>query len=215
MTPSLLLCTSTEIVFGKYVKGAWVDSAFARDPANGLLNYGWTSVVQLGGFCNQAGATFSPSVLLDFTCGALATLSAIQAQLAALLSTASSIRTMSSFMIFGFLHITKFLSLESTITCLLEYSCILFYALDYKFKCSSGTDDANTECWVIPWHVVGGRFPMCMRGPGGPHRLVPVLLILVVELGSSVVIAGCLVVRRRCQVLILVSVIVVRSSCWW
>lgn len=108
VTPSLLLCTSTEIVFGKYVKGAWVDSAFARDPANGLLNYGWTSVVQLGGFCNQAGATFSPSVLLDFTCGALATLSAIQAQLAALLSTASSIRTMSSFMIFGFLHITKF-----------------------------------------------------------------------------------------------------------
>lgn len=65
--------TSTEIALGKYVQGAWV--AFARDPVNGLRNYGWpvfnpvsASLVQLGNVFNQSGATFGQSVLLDLPC---------------------------------------------------------------------------------------------------------------------------------------------------
>lgn len=83
--------TSTEVALGKYVQGAWV--AFARDPVNGLHNYGWptfdpttASLVQLGNVFNQSGATFDQSVLLDLPCNVTASLDNIKAQVLSLLN---------------------------------------------------------------------------------------------------------------------------------
>lgn len=87
-----------------------------------------------------------------------------------------------------------------------------------QIKCSSGADDANTECWVIPWHVVGGRFPMCMRGPGPMVVLIvscPFSLSLSSNLGPPLSLRGVLgcsssvsgvgtSVRRRRKVVVLV-----------
>jgi len=86
------LPTDTEIMFSKFVQGAWV--AFARDPAHGLVNYGWpmyspntTTVAQLGNFFNQTGATFTQGQLLDLTCNFPPTPASVNAsaQLTALL----------------------------------------------------------------------------------------------------------------------------------
>jgi len=65
--------TANEIIFSKYVQGAWV--AFARDPQKGLVNYGWplynpttVSVAQLGNVFNQTGVLFGLGTLLDLGC---------------------------------------------------------------------------------------------------------------------------------------------------
>lgn len=66
--------SDAEIALSKYMQGAWV--AFARDPAQGLSNYGWpeyksdnTTLALLGNFFNQGGATFSQRGLMDLACG--------------------------------------------------------------------------------------------------------------------------------------------------
>jgi hypothetical protein len=78
------------IPLSEYVQGAWV--AFARDPNNGLAEYGWPvydpktpSLVQLGGFYNLTGATFTKGEILDSTCNATDTLNAAFEKLSALL----------------------------------------------------------------------------------------------------------------------------------
>lgn len=85
--------TATEVALSKYVQRAWV--AFARDPAKGLLKYGWpsydpnaSSLVQLGNFYNQTSAVFGQSKLLDHNCGALNTLNSVNTQLTTLLGSA-------------------------------------------------------------------------------------------------------------------------------
>ncbi|KAF9463608.1 Alpha/Beta hydrolase protein [Collybia nuda] len=89
--------TAAEVTLSKYVQSAWV--AFARNPAQGLRDFGWpvydpnaATLVQLGGFFNQTGATFAPPALLDFTCGpaASATLAGVSAQLTGLLGATGS-----------------------------------------------------------------------------------------------------------------------------
>ncbi|KAF8521224.1 carboxylesterase [Hysterangium stoloniferum] len=74
--------TDAEIVFSKYVQGAWV--AFARDPHQGLVNYGWptynvltASVAQLGNIFNQTGVIFGTGALLDVGCLVVDTLVAL------------------------------------------------------------------------------------------------------------------------------------------
>jgi carboxylesterase type B len=66
--------TSVEIALSKYVQRAWV--AFARDPAQGLTNYGWPtyspgteSLVQLGNSGNQSGVVFASGATFDTGCG--------------------------------------------------------------------------------------------------------------------------------------------------
>lgn len=65
--------TADEVNLSKYMQKAWV--AFARDPANGLTNYGWPiynatsiSLVQLGGPANSSGLSLGQGSLLDATC---------------------------------------------------------------------------------------------------------------------------------------------------
>ena len=67
--------TAAEIALSKYVQGAWV--AFARDPVNGLINYGWptynpatATLVELGNVANQTGAVFTTSATFDAGCTA-------------------------------------------------------------------------------------------------------------------------------------------------
>ncbi|KIJ50906.1 hypothetical protein M422DRAFT_244855, partial [Sphaerobolus stellatus SS14] len=66
--------TSAEITLSSYVQGAWV--AFARDPVNGLVNFGWprynpvtNSLVLLGNSANQSGVTFTNGLTYDLGCG--------------------------------------------------------------------------------------------------------------------------------------------------
>ncbi|KIJ50898.1 hypothetical protein M422DRAFT_158875, partial [Sphaerobolus stellatus SS14] len=66
--------TSAEITLSSYVQGAWV--AFARDPVNGLVNYGWprynpvtNSLVLLGNPANQSGVAFTNGLTYDLGCG--------------------------------------------------------------------------------------------------------------------------------------------------
>uniref|UniRef100_A0A8H7Y5M7 Carboxylic ester hydrolase n=1 Tax=Psilocybe cubensis TaxID=181762 RepID=A0A8H7Y5M7_PSICU len=70
---SAVKSTTTEVNLSKYMQKAWV--AFARDPANGLTNYGWPtynatsdSLVQLGGPANPSGLSLGQGSLLDHTC---------------------------------------------------------------------------------------------------------------------------------------------------
>ena len=65
--------TDVEISFSRYVQGAWV--AFARDPQQGLTNYGWprynpntASLVQLGNTANISGAIFTQGNSFDGGC---------------------------------------------------------------------------------------------------------------------------------------------------
>jgi len=83
--------TPVEIALSKYMQSAWV--AFARDPRNGLSNFGWptyapttNSLIQLGNFFNQSSATFGRGTDIDFTCSNSATLLAISAGVASLLT---------------------------------------------------------------------------------------------------------------------------------
>ena len=77
------------------MQSAWV--AFARDPAKGLLNFGWplydanpksnaSTLVELGGFYNPTGATLAQGRLLDFTCGSQDVLGNVLTQLNVLLN---------------------------------------------------------------------------------------------------------------------------------
>jgi hypothetical protein len=90
--------TADELALSKYMQSAWV--AFARDPAQGLSNFGWplyntdtesnaTTLVQLGGFYNRTGASLAQGRLLDFMCGEQETLLSVQEQLNGLLDKAS------------------------------------------------------------------------------------------------------------------------------
>ncbi|KAF8521203.1 carboxylesterase [Hysterangium stoloniferum] len=65
--------TAAEISLSKYVQSAWV--AFARDPTNGLVNFGWpkynpstASVARLGSTGNQTGVVFAPTTMFDSGC---------------------------------------------------------------------------------------------------------------------------------------------------
>ncbi|KAG6920124.1 hypothetical protein DXG01_004890 [Tephrocybe rancida] len=85
--------TNTENALSKFVQGAWV--AFARNPAQGLVNIGWpkyspntNSLAQIGNFFNETGITFTQGQLLDFTCNSIPTLAAVTAQLTGLLGPA-------------------------------------------------------------------------------------------------------------------------------
>ncbi|KAF8058783.1 carboxylesterase [Lyophyllum atratum] len=78
----------------KFVQRAWV--AFARDPQQGLVKFGWpkyapdtTSLAQIGNFFNQTGVVFTQGQLLDFTCNFTPTLRSVNAQLTALLGPAA------------------------------------------------------------------------------------------------------------------------------
>ncbi|KAG6919329.1 hypothetical protein DXG01_006875 [Tephrocybe rancida] len=82
--------SKTEFELSKYVQRSWV--AFARDPARGLLNFGWplydpttSSLVQLGGFYNRTGTSIWPSKFLDHMCASLDILGSVNTQLTSLL----------------------------------------------------------------------------------------------------------------------------------
>ncbi|KAF8161400.1 carboxylesterase [Crassisporium funariophilum] len=89
---SAIPATPNEIALSKYVQGAWV--AFARNPAQGLINFGWplynpntTSLAQLGNVANATGVVFTQGALTDFACADQAGLIQIQNQLLGILST--------------------------------------------------------------------------------------------------------------------------------
>ena len=97
--PMIPPSTPDELAISKYMQSAWV--AFARDPAKGLLNFGWplydpnprsnvSTLVELGGFYNQTGAAFAQGRLLDFTCGSQNVLGDVLTQLSVLLNDALS-----------------------------------------------------------------------------------------------------------------------------
>ncbi|XP_006461398.1 hypothetical protein AGABI2DRAFT_178570 [Agaricus bisporus var. bisporus H97] len=82
--------TPDEIALSTYMQSAWV--AFARDPENGLSDFGWPmynptsdSLIQLGNFFNKSSATFGRGDQLDFACSKVDTLVAISAQVLGLL----------------------------------------------------------------------------------------------------------------------------------
>ena len=90
--------TADELALSEYIQNAWV--AFARDPTQGLLNFGWplydadpksnaSTLVELGGFYNRTGATLAQGRLLDFTCGSQDVLGDVLTQLSAVLNNAS------------------------------------------------------------------------------------------------------------------------------
>jgi hypothetical protein len=90
--------TADELALSKYLQSAWV--AFARDPAKGLLNFGWplydantksnaSTLVELGGFFNRTGARMAQGRLLDFTCDSQDVLGNVLTQLGVLLNNAS------------------------------------------------------------------------------------------------------------------------------
>jgi len=71
--------TLVELALSRYVQGAWV--AFARDPARGLLNYGWprynpntSSLALLGNAANATGVVFGRGQSVDVNCTATAPL---------------------------------------------------------------------------------------------------------------------------------------------
>ncbi|KDR75551.1 hypothetical protein GALMADRAFT_68919 [Galerina marginata CBS 339.88] len=85
-TSTLAPPTSNEVALSKYVQAAWV--AFARNPSQGLLNFGWplynpatASLAQLGNTANATGASFTQGALVDLTCGAAPQLVAFSNQL--------------------------------------------------------------------------------------------------------------------------------------
>ncbi|KAF8887754.1 carboxylesterase [Infundibulicybe gibba] len=65
--------TPVEVVFSKFVQGAWV--SFARNPSKGLTDIGWTqfnpntaTVAQLGNSQHPAGITFARAEQIDGNC---------------------------------------------------------------------------------------------------------------------------------------------------
>lgn len=72
------------------MQSAWV--AFARNPARGLLDFGWPmynpntiSLAQLGNSANETGVVFTQGKIVDFACANAAALTDIQNQLSAML----------------------------------------------------------------------------------------------------------------------------------
>jgi carboxylesterase type B len=69
--------TKDEKVVSEYMQGAWV--AFAKDPVDGLLTYGWpkwtpgngTDALAELGMGNKSGAVFAPSDIFVGMCGSL------------------------------------------------------------------------------------------------------------------------------------------------
>ncbi|KAI9649067.1 hypothetical protein NHQ30_001634 [Ciborinia camelliae] len=64
--------TTEQIAIGKYMRGAW--AAFAKDPENGLTNYGWPkydagkdTLIRLG-YNNQTGTNLASPSLYDAEC---------------------------------------------------------------------------------------------------------------------------------------------------
>ncbi|EKM81264.1 hypothetical protein AGABI1DRAFT_112934 [Agaricus bisporus var. burnettii JB137-S8] len=82
--------TPEEIALSSYIQSAWV--AFARDPENGLSDFGWPtydptgdSLIELGNFFNKSGATFGRADQLDLVCSKSDTLATITALVSSLL----------------------------------------------------------------------------------------------------------------------------------
>lgn len=78
--------TQIEIALSQYVQHAWV--AFAKDPEQGLVNFGWptytpntNTLAQLGNFINQTGVVFTQGVLLDAACNSADALLTFSGQL--------------------------------------------------------------------------------------------------------------------------------------
>jgi len=85
-----------EIALSKYMQGAW--AAFARNPTQGLLDYGWpvyspntTSLAVVGGLLNTTGVSFNPASLVDFVCAHTDTLASVRQELGDLLASAASL----------------------------------------------------------------------------------------------------------------------------
>ncbi|KAF8911592.1 hypothetical protein CPB84DRAFT_933067 [Gymnopilus junonius] len=83
--------TSAETSLSRYVQAAWL--AFARNPSQGLLEFGWpmyspntTSLGQLRNAGNATGVIFTQGSLVDATCDAVPQLLAILAQLNSIVS---------------------------------------------------------------------------------------------------------------------------------
>lgn len=81
-----LPATRAQVALSKYIQSAWV--AFARDPAQGLVELGWplyhpgtASLAQLGGFFNESGVVFGDATLIDAACNDQATQAALNAVL--------------------------------------------------------------------------------------------------------------------------------------
>jgi hypothetical protein len=92
--------TADELALSKYMQSTWV--AFARDPAKGLLDYGWplynastksnaTTLMELGGFYNRSGSHLAQGRLLDFLCSSQDTLITVQEQLSVLIGDAAKL----------------------------------------------------------------------------------------------------------------------------
>lgn len=82
--------TDVEIVLSQYVQSAWV--AFARDPVNGLTNFGWplynpdtASIARLGSTDNATGVVFGSSANIDVGCDATEDELSLVEQIAALI----------------------------------------------------------------------------------------------------------------------------------
>lgn len=89
--PTSIPATPTEIALSTYVQSAWV--AFARDPAQGLIDFGWplynpntTSLAQLGNVANQTGVVFTQGSLIDAACANTNVLLQIQNELLGILT---------------------------------------------------------------------------------------------------------------------------------
>ncbi|KAG6887715.1 hypothetical protein C0992_011002 [Termitomyces sp. T32_za158] len=87
--------STTEKALSQFVQGAWV--AFARNPAQGLVDIGWpqyapntNTLAQIGNLFNQTGITFTQGQLLDEACNSIPTLLNITAQLIPLLGPAGA-----------------------------------------------------------------------------------------------------------------------------
>ncbi|KAG6900740.1 hypothetical protein C0993_003766 [Termitomyces sp. T159_Od127] len=87
--------STTEKALSQFLQGAWV--AFARNPAQGLVDIGWpqytpntTTLAQIGNLLNQTGIIFTQGQLLDDTCNSIPTLLGVAAQLTALLGPAGA-----------------------------------------------------------------------------------------------------------------------------
>ncbi|KAF4620390.1 hypothetical protein D9613_000965 [Agrocybe pediades] len=89
-TVSSVPATPTEIALSSYMQRAWVE--FARDPQQGLANFGWpiynplsNSLAELGNSGNPGGVVLANGLLVDTACGALDVLNSLKNQLEGLL----------------------------------------------------------------------------------------------------------------------------------